>query len=118
MEERHRIDAWLKHVCLLKQRSEAADACRGGHVKINGQRVKPAAAVREGDVIEFLHGTHYRRVVVTGLPENQLSKDVAKTMYIDETPRQEVDIARIALRERGAGRPTKRDRRELDKIRR
>jgi len=51
MAERHRIDAWLKHVCLLKQRSEAADACKGGHVKINGLRVKPAAAVREGDVI-------------------------------------------------------------------
>ena len=118
MEERHRIDAWLKHVCLLKTRSAAADACRGGHVKINGQRVKPAAAVREADVIEFLQGTHYRRVVVTGLPENQVAKDVAKTMYIDETPKQQVDVTRIAMRERGAGRPTKRDRRELDKIRR
>ena len=118
MPERHRIDAWLKHVCLLKQRSEAADACRGGHVKINGERVKPAAAVREGDVIEFLHGTHYRRVVVTGLPETQLAKDVAKTMYIDETPKQEVDMTRMSLRERGSGRPTKRERRELDKFRR
>jgi ribosome-associated heat shock protein Hsp15 len=118
MEERHRIDAWLKHVCLVKTRSVAADACRGGHVKVNGQRVKPAAAVREGDVIEFLQGTHYRRVVVTGLPENQVSKDIAKTMYIDETPKQQVDVTRIAMRERGAGRPTKRDRRELDKIRR
>ena len=118
MEERHRIDAWLKHVCLLKTRSVAADACRGGHVKINGQRVKPAAAVREGDVIEFLKGTHYHRVVVAGVPENQLPKDVAKTMFIDETPKQEVDFTRMAPRERGAGRPTKRDRRELDKIRR
>ena len=118
MEERHRIDAWLKHVCLLKQRSEAAEACRGGHVKINGQRAKPAAVVREGDVIEFLHGTHYRRVVVSGLPEAQLPKDRAKTMYIDETPKQEVDLTRMAFRQRGSGRPTKRDRRELDKIKR
>jgi len=118
MDERHRIDAWLKHVCLLKQRSEAADACRGGHVKINGQRAKPAAAVREGDIIEFLQGKHYRRVVVTGLPENQVSKDIARTMYIDETPKQQVDVTRAAMRERGAGRPTKRDRRDLDKIRR
>src|SRR5438552_18433084 len=108
MEERHRIDVWLKLVCLIKHRSEAAEACRGGHVKINGQRVKPAAAVREGDVIEFLYGTHYRRVVVAGLPENQLSKDIAKTMYIDETPKQKVDVTRIPMRERGAGRPTKR----------
>src|ERR1041385_8493213 len=108
MEERHRIDAWLKHVCLLRQRTEAADACRGGHVKINGQRVKPAAPVREGDVVEFLHGTHYRRVVVSGLTEKQLSKEQGRAMYIDETPKQEMDLTRIALRERGSGRTTKR----------
>lgn len=118
MEGRHRIDAWLKHVCLIKQRSEAADACRGGHVKINGQRVKPAALVREGDTIEFLQGTHYRRVVVQGLPERQLSKEEARAAYLDETPKQDIDVSRIALRERGSGRPTKRERRELDKIRR
>jgi ribosome-associated heat shock protein Hsp15 len=118
MAERHRIDAWLKHVCLIRQRSEAADACRGGHVKINGQRVKPAAPVREGDVIEFLKDTNYHRVVVSGLPEKQLSKEQARTMYIDETPKQEIDFTRIALRERGSGRPTKRERRELDKMKR
>lgn len=118
MAERHRIDAWLKHVCLIKQRSEAGDACRGGHVKINGQRVKPAAPVREGDVIEFLKGTTYHRVVVSGLPEKQLAKEQARTMYIDQTPKQEIDLTRIALRERGSGRPTKRERRELDKMKR
>jgi ribosome-associated heat shock protein Hsp15 len=118
MAERHRIDAWLKHVCLVRQRSEATDACRGGHVKINGQRVKPAAPVREGDVIEFLKGTNYHRVVVSGLPEKQLSKEQARTMYIDETPKQEIDLTRIAFRERGSGRPTKRERRELDKMKR
>ena len=118
MEERHRIDVWLKLVCLVKHRNEAAEACRGGHVKINGLRSKPAAAVHEGDVIEFLQGSRYRRVVVTHLPENQVAKDVAKTMYIDETPKQEVDAGRVALRERGSGRPTKRERRELDKIKR
>jgi ribosome-associated heat shock protein Hsp15 len=116
--ERHRIDHWLKLVCLFKHRTEATEACRGGHVKINGQRVKPASPVREGDVIEFLLGTHYRRVVVTGLPESNISKETARTMYIDETPKQEVDVTRAVLRERGAGRPTKRDRRELEKLRR
>jgi len=54
MSERHRIDVWLKLVCLVKHRNEATEACRGGHVKINGLRVKPAASVREGDVVEFL----------------------------------------------------------------
>ena len=116
--ERHRIDHWLKLVCLFKQRSEATDACRGGKVKINGQRVKPAAAVREGDVVEFLLDDHYRRVVVVALPETNVAKEVARTMYVDETPKQEVDIFRTGLRERGSGRPTKRDRRDLEKLRR
>ncbi len=118
MSERHRIDVWLKLVCLVKHRNQATEACRGGHVKINGLRVKPAAAVREGDVIEFLLGSHYRRVVVSNVPEKQVPKDVARTMYIDETPKQEVDLTRPAFRERGRGRPTKRERRELDKIKR
>jgi ribosome-associated heat shock protein Hsp15 len=119
MSDRHRIDLWLKHVCLVKHRSEATEACRGGKVKINGERVKPAAPVRKGDVIEFMKGTHYRRVVVEETPESAVSKDVARTMYRDETPKQERDdILRVALRERGTGRPTKRDRREVDKFRR
>ena len=116
--ERHRIDHWLKLVCLFKQRGDAADACRGGHVKINGQRVKPSAPVREGDVIEFLLDDHYRRVIVVALPETNVAKAIARTMYIDETPKQEVDITRMVMRERGSGRPTKRERREMEKLRR
>lgn len=117
--ERHRIDHWLKLVCLFKQRGDAAEACRGGHVKLNGQRVKPAAMVREGDVVEFLRGDHYRRVVVTGLPEKQVSKELARTMYVDETPPQERQpAAQHVFRDRGSGRPTKRERRDLDKLRR
>ena len=115
--ERHRIDHWLKHVCLFKHRADATEACRGGKVKINGQRVKPASPVKEGDVIEFLLGTHFRRVVVAGLPETQASKEAARTMYIDETPKQEVEIVSSAFRDRGAGRPTKKERREIEKFR-
>ncbi len=118
MSERHRIDAWLKLVCLMKHRSEATEACRGGHVKINGLRVKPAAAVGEGDVVEFLQGTHYRKVVVQAVPEKQASKELARTMYIDETPKQEVERSIKVFRDRGAGRPTKRDRREIDRLKR
>jgi ribosome-associated heat shock protein Hsp15 len=119
MEDRHRIDLWLKLVCLFKHRGEAADACRGGHVKINGQRVKPAATVREGDVVEFYLADHFRRVVVAGLPEGNIPKEKARTMYIDETPQQEkLDLAAGMFRDRGAGRPTKRERREIDKLRR
>ncbi|HEX2060896.1 MAG TPA: RNA-binding S4 domain-containing protein, partial [Thermoanaerobaculia bacterium] len=81
--ERHRIDTWLKLVCLFKHRADATEACKGGHVKINGQRVKPAAPVKEGDLVEFYQGTHFRRVVVQGLPESNVSKEVARTLYDD-----------------------------------
>lgn len=117
--ERHRVDIWLKLTCLFKHRTEATEACKAGHVKVNGLRVKPAAAVKEADVIEFYVGTHYRRVVVTGMPEGNVSKDVARTMYIDETPpSQKVERATSAFRDRGLGRPTKKERRDIDKLRR
>ena len=74
--------------------------------------------MNEGDVVEFLHGTHFRRVVVAGLPVSSISKEVARTMYVDETPKQEVALDRsMQIRDRGTGRPTKRDRRELEKLR-
>lgn len=118
--ERHRIDVWLKLVCLFKHRADATEACKGGKVKINGQRVKPAAAVREGDVVEFYDGgDHYRRVVVSALPETNVSKETARTMYVDETPaREKVAVVTTIHRERGAGRPTKKDRRDIDRVRR
>ena len=118
--ERPRIDTWLKHVCLVKHRADATEACRGGHVKINGQRVKPAAPVRENDVVEFLLGDVYRRVVVVVVPETQLAKEIGRTAYIDETPKQEKveRDAGIAFRDRGAGRPTKKERREIEKFKR
>lgn len=114
---RSRIDTWLKLVCLFKHRADATEACKGGHVKINGQRVKPAAPVKPGDLVEFYLGSHFRRVVVQSVPTGNISKEVARTMYLDETPVQpKVETANV--RERGAGRPTKRDRREIEKIRR
>lgn len=115
--ERHRIDLWLKLVCLFKHRADSTEACQGGRVKVNGQRVKPSAPVREGDVVEFLQGTHFRRVVIAGLPEANVSKEVARTMYVDETPKQDVAVAVSVHRERGAGRPTKKDRRDIEKVR-
>ena len=119
MDDRHRLDTWLKLVCLFKQRGDAADACRGGHVKINGQRAKPATTVKEGDFIEYLAGDdRYHRVVVLGLPERPISKPTARTMYEDQTPKQEPDPTRMMLRDRGAGRPTKRERRDMERLKR
>ena len=113
--ERHRIDHWLKLVCLFKHREEAAEACRGGHVKINGLRVKPSAPVRQDDVVEFLHNDVFRRVIAVVLPDGQLSKEAGRTAYIDETPVVEKQPAEAgSFRDRGAGRPTKRQRREME----
>ena len=114
-----RIDLWLKYVCLVKHRADATEACKGGHVKLNGQRVKPAATVREGDVIEMYLGERFRRIVVSAVPAAQAAKELARTMYVDETPEQErkVDVVTQILRERGAGRPTKKERREMEKLR-
>src|ERR1043165_5142147 len=72
--------------------------CKGGHVKINGHRVKPAAPGGEGDVIERYLGERFRRVVVSVLPHAQAEKDVARTMYVDETPVQEKVDAVTAIR--------------------
>ena len=116
--DRHRIDTWLKLVCLFKHRSDATEACKGGHVRLNGQKAKPAATVREGDLIEMFAGLDYRKVVVKGLPDGNVSKEIARTMYLDETPVREKVVIPALLRDRGAGRPTKKERREIDKVRR
>ena len=113
--QRHRIDTWLKHVCLFKHRVDATEACRGGHVKVNGQRVKPASPVRESDVIEFYAGETFRRVIVKSIPSTQQSKELARTMYLDETPVVEKPDLPM-FRDRGTGRPTKRDRREMEEF--
>jgi ribosome-associated heat shock protein Hsp15 len=113
--QRHRIDTWLKHVCLFKHRVDATEACRGGHVKVNGQRVKPASPVRESDVIEFYAGETFRRVIVSSIPDRQQPKEIARTMYVDETPVVEKPDLPM-FRDRGTGRPTKRERREMEEF--
>ena len=118
MDERQRIDLWLKHVCLFKHRSEATEALRGGVVKVNGQRVKPASIVREGDVIEWLAGENLRRVVVQAVPPSQQSKEAARTMYLDQSPPPAPREAPVIHRDRGAGRPTKKERRDIERLRR
>jgi ribosome-associated heat shock protein Hsp15 len=116
--DRTRLDVWLKLVCLFKHRSDATEACRGGHVKLNGQRVKPAAGIKPGDLVEIGEGDRYRRVVVLELPQTNVSKEIARTMYEDQTPPRPKKPAPAVTRERGSGRPTKRDRREIDRLKR
>ncbi len=116
--ESTRIDKWVWAIRLYKTRSDATDACRGGHVKLNGSTAKPAAVVKVGDrVVVRAHGNE-RDVEVTQVIDKRVGAAIAVTCYIDHTPAP-VDVPRstVAERERGAGRPTKRDRRLLDRLR-
>lgn len=113
-----RVDRWVWAIRLYKTRSDATDACRGGHVKVNGQSAKAASSVTVGDRVEVrVHGTD-RIVEVAEVIDKRVGAAVAAGCYVDHTPTPpEVDRTRVADRERGSGRPTKRDRRRLDRWR-
>ncbi|HEY2205304.1 MAG TPA: RNA-binding S4 domain-containing protein [Pseudonocardia sp.] len=113
--ESTRIDRWLWSVRLTKTRPDAAAACRGGHVRINDQPAKPATAVVPGDRIRVR--THHvtRHVEVVRVIQKRVGAAVAATCFIDHTPTPPPEaVVPVARRERGAGRPTKRERRVLD----
>jgi ribosome-associated heat shock protein Hsp15 len=114
-----RIDSWIWAVRLVKTRSLATAACRAGHVRLNGERVKAAQPVHIGDEIRFRDSGFDKIVVVGAILTKRVSAPVAAASYTDLTPppppREEVAFA--PMRDRGAGRPTKRERRELDRLR-
>jgi ribosome-associated heat shock protein Hsp15 len=110
-----RIDKWVWAIRLFKTRSDATDACRGGHVKVNGKAAKPATTVAVGDMVQARVHAIDRIVEVTQVIDKRVGAAVAAECFVDHTPPPpEVDRIRVAERERGAGRPTKRDRRRLD----
>jgi ribosome-associated heat shock protein Hsp15 len=116
-----RLDKWLWAARLFKTRSLAAKACTGGHVKVNGEASKPARAVRVGDELEVFAPGGRRLVRVAALGEKRGPAAVARSLYEDHTPapdpRALEDRALFGARARGAGRPTKRDRRLLIRAR-
>lgn len=118
--ESTRIDRWLWAVRLYKQRSAATDACKGGHVKLNGRTAKPAAIVRPGDRIEALAGGRGRILEVVKIIEKRVGAAIAAECLVDHSPPPPPRAVEpeIFAREKGAGRPTKRDRRELERLRR
>jgi len=114
-----RIDRWLWAVRQFKTRSEATKACTAGHVTVNGRPAKPAATVRAGDRVSArLHGIQ-RELEVVRIIDNRLGAPIAASCLVDHTPPPppEDPDAPIWERERGMGRPTKRDRRQLDRLR-
>ncbi|MFE9770123.1 RNA-binding S4 domain-containing protein [Streptomyces sp. NPDC005931] len=114
-----RVDSWIWSVRLVKTRSLGAAACRGGHVRVNGERVKPAHSVRVGDEVRLRHEGRERVVVVKRLIRKRVGAPVAAQCYVDNSPPPppREAVAPAGIRDRGAGRPTKRDRRELERLR-
>ncbi|WP_449278474.1 RNA-binding S4 domain-containing protein [Leucobacter sp. GX24907] len=114
-----RVDSWVWAVRLAKTRSQATAACRAGHVRVNGRAAKAAQSVTLGDEVRVrLHG--FDRIYrVTGLATRRGSATEAAQYFEDLTPPPPARVERPAaiVRDRGAGRPTKRERRELDRLR-
>jgi ribosome-associated heat shock protein Hsp15 len=116
-----RIDRWLTAARVLKSRSLAAEACDGGKVDVNDEAAKPARQVRPGDLVRVTLPRGRRRILkVTALGERRGSAAVARTLYEDLTPPEPPRAPRAApvYRPAGSGRPTKRERREIDRLRR
>ena len=113
-----RIDRWLCAVRLAKTRPLATRLCEGGHVLVNGSPAKPSTKVRAGDRVEALIADR-RRVVEVTLPiESRVGAAVAATCYVDHSPPVVPEAGPAIKRVRGEGRPGKRLRRELERLRR
>lgn len=117
-----RIDQWLQAVRITKTRSGAAAACRGGHVSINGAAAKPSSHVKVGDHVEARVNQRERIVDITRLITKRVDPATAAECFEDHSPpppeHDDVVQPLFAVRDRGAGRPTKRDRRQIDRVRR
>ena len=114
-----RIDRWLCAVRLVKSRPLATELCEAGHVRVNGSSSKPSSKVRVGDRVEALIAGRERIVEVVRPIESRVGAAVAVTCYVDHSPPPVVIAVRPGiLAVRGEGRPSKRLRRELERLRR
>jgi ribosome-associated heat shock protein Hsp15 len=118
-----RLDKWLWAVRLYKTRSLATAACRAGHVKMNGESVKPSRNVRVSEVITARTGELNRTVKVLGLLEHRVGPKLVERYLEDQTPAAEYLRVtqdrlqpRAPQRPKGSGRPTKKERRQLDNL--
>ena len=117
-----RLDKYLWAIRVFKTRSDATDACNGNKVKIGGVNAKPSKPVKPGDVLEVRKGSALFSYRVLKLAENRMGAQLVPDFAEDLTPESErlkVFAPRETIsmqRDRGAGRPTKRDRRQLDEL--
>jgi ribosome-associated heat shock protein Hsp15 len=111
-----RIDKWLWAARFFKTRSKATNACVAGHIMVSGKVVKAAHKLVGGEMIQALTPRGEVELEVTGLGDKRGPVATALTLYIDHTPKAPEKPTPPILRERGSGRPTKRDRRLIDKL--
>ena len=117
-----RMDKWLWAARLFKTRSLAADAIKGGKVKIDGNPVKPSREVKEGDIIQVQIDQLHKIVEVKTVVKNRVSAKQVPEVYNDLTPKEEYEriefmhAYKAEWRDRGAGRPTKKERRMIEKM--
>lgn len=119
--ESTRIDRWLWAVRVHKTRALATEGCRAGHVSVNDHQAKAATTVKPGDRVVARVGSRTRELEVVKIIEKRVSAAVAATCFVDHTPAPpEPSEFNQPLFQRDArtGRPTKRDRRDLERLRR
>ncbi len=115
-----RIDKFLWAIRVFKTRSEAAEACKGNRVKVNDAEAKPSRDVKVGDVITVRKAAVYYKWKVLGLIENRVGAQLVPQYAENQTPQEELDKLKAPVetffvkRDRGTGRPTKKDRRTID----
>jgi len=117
-----RLDKYLWAIRAFKTRTDAADACNGGKVKIGGVNAKPSKTVREGEVIEVHKSSVRFTYKVLRLTENRMGAALVPEYALNLTPEEELQKMRapqetiVLHRDKGTGRPTKKDRRTLDAL--
>ena len=117
-----RVDKWLWSVRIYKSRSMATDACKSGHVKLDGEVVKPSTMVQCGQTVQVRKGGFNLVFRISDVIEKRVSAVLAQACYDDLTPEDErnkfkdwfIGKAKAEIRDRGSGRPTKKDRRLID----
>ena len=117
-----RVDKWLWAVRVFKTRSLATDACRAGSVEIAGQAVKPARDVRAGETVVVRQGLAFRTYRVLAIPKSRVGPKLVATFSQDQTSPEEWakirerSVQQTLAREKGSGRPTKKERRDLEEF--
>lgn len=112
-----RIDRWLTATRVFKSRTLAQAACDAGHVRINGVQARSSQPVKISDEVRAFSPRGALVLVVKGLGDKRLSAALARLLYEDHSPPPPPKEERVAVRARGAGRPTKADRRALSRLR-